>query len=512
MELSWGYSPKVEKYIPLGDYPADRYLVIAQQAVENLGWKLSHISESGLIAYTGISFQSYSEEISIRIQLNFAVFKSECVGVQLLFNDYGKNELNLQKFFDEFEYVQFHLNEVWEERLNQFHSHIATQDDQYFEKAPLAIKNKIKNLLYLFVPRKGYLVTPIILIANILFYLLMIVVLVQQYYQLIGTGLDPTQWKDAVEKSFLNLGVNSRNAVLGGEVWRLLSHQFVHFSFSHLFFNMYALVYIGLMVENKLGSWKTLAVYLLSGLCGGLVSIIHYKIGIMGGASGAIMGMFGAFLALLVSKAFEKNANRALLISTLIVSALMLINGLLGKKVDNSAHFGGLTSGFVLGYLLYNPVIFRYKLPIYWRTATALLLVLLLGIGVKLFSPIYQVKEYSKLRKKLLDNERVFNGIYSIHRGMTKTEQLQLIQKCAVNTWKTNLEMVGKMEKMVLLDKDRADLEFRKEKATKGYQLALMIYKDYQSEDRPLKGKVQQKLNELALMTPAEEYQTDIVN
>lgn len=61
MSISWGYSPKVEKYIPLGDFPMDRYLIIARQAIENLGWNLSHISERGIIAYTPISFQSYSE-------------------------------------------------------------------------------------------------------------------------------------------------------------------------------------------------------------------------------------------------------------------------------------------------------------------------------------------------------------------------------------------------------------------------------------------------------------------
>lgn len=510
MGLSWGYSPKVEKYIPLGDYPADQYLIIAQQVIENLGWKLSHVSESGLIAYTGLSFQSYSEEISIRIHFNFAIFKSECVGVQLLFNDYGKNEENLQKFFDEFEYVQFHLKEVWKEKLEQFHEHIASQDDQYFEKAPLAIKNKIKNVLYLFIPRKGYLVTPLLLIANILYYLMILLAFTLQVLKFKGANLTPFEWKEIGERIFLNLGADSRDAVLNGQVWRLLSHQFIHFSFTHLFCNMYALVYIGLMVENKLGSWKTLAVYLLSGICGGLISVVHYKTGIMGGASGAIMGMFGAFLALLLSNAFEKNANRALLISTLIVTAFMLLNGLMGKKIDNSAHFGGVISGFVLGYLFYNPVIFKIKLPIYWRTASAFLLVLILGAGVMRFSPIYQIKEYAQLREKLMGNELAFNEIYSLHQGMSKTEKLQLIKRCALDSWKRNLAMVKRMETMVLLDKDKADLELRTRKARKGYELGVMLYQDYQSEDRPLKAKIQRKLDELTRINQGEGDQTTV--
>jgi rhomboid protease GluP len=155
MSISWGYSPKIEKYIPLADFPADKYLIIARQAIENLGWSLSHVSESGLIAYTPISFQSYSEEVSIRIHGNFAVVKSECVGIQMWFNDYGKNDLNLEKFFHEFEYVQYHLQNIWDESLATFHALIATQDDTYFDKAPLTAKNKIKNILYLFFSSKG---------------------------------------------------------------------------------------------------------------------------------------------------------------------------------------------------------------------------------------------------------------------------------------------------------------------------------------------------------------------
>lgn len=512
MGLSWGYSPKVEKYIPLGDYPADQYLIIAQQVIENLGWKLSHVSESGLIAYTGLSFQSYSEEISIRVIANFAIFKSECVGVQLLFNDYGKNEQNLQKFFDEFEYVQFHLKDIWKEKLEQFHEHIATQDDQYFEKAPLAIKNKIKNLLYLFIPRKGYWVTPILLIANILYYLLIVLAFNLQINQLKGTNWAAIDRAEIGKNIFLNFGADSRDAVLSGQVWRLLSHQFIHFSLPHLFFNMYAFIYIGLMVENKLGSWKTLALYLLTGVCGGLFSVLHYKTGIMAGASGAIMGMFGAFLALLLSNAFEKNANRALLISTLLVCAFMLINGLTGKKVDNSAHFGGLISGFVFGYLLYNPVIFQFKIPVYWRIAGVFLLVLGLGAGVMRFAPIYQIKEYAELRAKLLDNEVIFNEIYTLNRDMSKAEQLQLIKRCALVSWKRNLDLIGKMEKMVLLDKDRTDLSFRAKKAKKGYQLGLMLYEDYQSEDRPLRTKIQRKLNELTKLTQSEGSETILLD
>ncbi|QNR84669.1 rhomboid family intramembrane serine protease [Pedobacter riviphilus] len=282
MLISWGYSPKIEKFIPLADFPADKYLIIARQAIENLGWSLSHVSESGLIAYTPISFQSYSEEISIRIHGNFAVVKSECVGIQMLFNDYGKNDANLEKFFHEFEYVEFHLKDVWEESLQKFHQFIATQDDQYFEKAPLATKNKIKNVLFLFFPQKGYTATPILVLLNIFYYITLVLFsIVYLRYQFVrnGSSYDP-DFIEELKKIALNFGVNQRNLVLGGEYWRLISYQFIHGSKSHLFFNMYALVYLGLMIENKLGWKKYLFIYLVSGICGGLLSLIFHQEGL----------------------------------------------------------------------------------------------------------------------------------------------------------------------------------------------------------------------------------------
>lgn len=349
MSFEWGYSPKVEKFIPLGDFPADRYLIIARQAIENLGWKLSHLSASGIIAYTGLSVQSYSEEISIRIISNFAVFKSECIGVQLLFTDYGKNQQNLDKFFHEFEYVEYHLKDIWEERLQDFHAHIAQHDDSYLDQAPLKAKNRIKNVLYLFYPQKDYLVTPVIMILNIFLWLAKLFAIVGMsavfHAQLAERSL---RGMDILMKVNYYFGVNSRWLTLDGQWWRLLSSQFFHFSLAHLFFNMYALVYIGLMIENKLGSVKTLFIYLLSGTCGALLSVYSHELGFLAGASGAIMGMFGAFLALLLSQAFEKTANKALLISTLILVAYMLLSGFIGEnRIDNAAHLGGLVSGFV---------------------------------------------------------------------------------------------------------------------------------------------------------------------
>ncbi|MCZ4242963.1 rhomboid family intramembrane serine protease [Pedobacter punctiformis] len=484
MSISWGYSPKIEKYIPLADFPADRYLIIARQVIENLGWKLSHISETGLIAYTPISFQSYSEEISIRILNNFAVVKSECVGIQLLLNDYGKNDSNLEKFFHEFEYAQYHLQEVWDQKLTEFHEMIATQDDTYFEKAPLATKNKIKNVLYLFFPQKGYLVTPILVVLNVLYYALMFVI--SAIYASILFSRQPNSGDVNLTNEFLemilNFGVNNRNLVLEGQFWRLFTYQFIHGSLWHLFFNMYALIYLGLMIENKLGWKKFLFIYLLSGACGGLLSLSFHQMGIMIGASGSIMGLYGAFLALLINNFYEKYARQSLLISTLCVVSYILINGAFGQRVDNAAHIGGFISGFVLCYILtFKANNFIVLKPIA-RYAVSVILFLLLSGAVLHFSPRYQTEEFYKLKDDFNKNLMSFNGLMHLKISQSKDEKLFLINSEGIIPAKKNIEITKKMQSLTLKKIDAFDREKKAEIARKSYRAAMLMYKDVQAD------------------------------
>ena len=495
MSISWGYSPKIEKYIPLADFPADKYLIIARQAIENLGWKLSHISETGIIAYTPISFQSYSEEIYIRIHGNFAVVKSECVGIQMWFNDYGKNDLNLEKFFHEFEYVQYHLQNIWDESLAAFHALIATQDDTYFDKAPLTTKNKIKNILYLFFPQKGYLVTPILVILNVLYYGFTLLFIAIVFKQRTENSLIP----EVITNAYLNIGANNRELVLEGQYWRLITHQFVHLGLSHLFFNMYALVYIGLMVEHKLGSLKFLVTYLLSGICGGLVSLLFHKFGFMAGASGAIMGVFGAFMALILSKAFEKNANKALLISTVLVTAIMLLNGINGK-VDNSAHIGGLISGFVICYVLFNEKLWKWKVNTNWQYGLASIIVLVFSAVVLIFTPNYQNRKFYKLQFQFEQNSFDFNKVYSIPYDLSKAEKVKTIEQYGIRLWHKNKQIVAEMNKLKLEEKESYRRDFDGKITNLAIKISTLLHKEYLEESSKYRNEIEQLTDEINII------------
>lgn len=485
MTISWGYSPKIEKLIPLGDFPVDRYLIIARQSIENLGWNLSHISERGIIAYTPISLQSYSEEISVRIENNFAIVKSECIGIQMLFSDYGKNSLNLEKFFHEFEYVEFHLKDTWDDSLAKFHDFVATQDPEYFEKAPMTAKNKIKNVFYLLLPQKNYMVTPILILMNCAYFMAYIV-----FALLILASHGKINY---VEYS---LWANSRELVLSGQFWRLMTYQFVHASIFHIFFNMYALAYIGLMIEHKLGIKKYISIYLISGICGGLLSIAYHEAGYMMGASGAIMGLFGAFLALLFSKTFERNATKALLISTGFVVAIMLLNGL-KQRVDNAAHIGGLISGFIICYLLYNDKFWKWNLPLKLRYALVASLVLVFAILVVQQTPKIQTDEFLTLEKKYQQNWVKYNSIFNLPSKMSTGKKLTIVQKRGIDLWKENEELVKQMLALKLTKQQRFKAEFHAKVVEIQSKIVVLLYKECAESTKYYRREIRELTREL---------------
>lgn len=71
----------------------------------------------------------------------------------------------------------------------------------------------------------------------------------------------------------LQWGAACRPFILNGEWYRLFTSMFLHFGIYHLANNMAVLLFMGDMVENAVGHWKYLAIYLGSGLVGNLLSL-----------------------------------------------------------------------------------------------------------------------------------------------------------------------------------------------------------------------------------------------
>ncbi len=196
----------------------------------------------------------------------------------------------------------------------------------------------IKELIDFLKPSEGYFITPIIIYLNILIFIIMVFA---------GLGFNSFRGQD-----LLALGANYRPSFVDGEWWRLFTSVFLHGGLMHLGANMYGLLFVGIFLEPLLGRKKYLTSYLLTGVLASCTSLWWYDATVSVGASGAIFGLYGLFLALLLTKRFPPDFGNAFLASTLIFIGYNLLMGLNGG-IDNAAHVGGLLSGFVVGLILY---------------------------------------------------------------------------------------------------------------------------------------------------------------
>lgn len=141
--------------------------------------------------------------------------------------------------------------------------------------------------------------------------------------------------------------------LLGDEPWRLLSHAFVHHGLIHLGFNLWFLAWVGPQLERDLGSVRFAILYLVSALGGGIAGAIwHEPNAVLAGGSGALFGMMGAAVGLLMRRGrshlefLDYHGSRNLL--TLIAVNLAL--GFMLPMISNAAHIGGLLAGFACAF------------------------------------------------------------------------------------------------------------------------------------------------------------------
>lgn len=142
----------------------------------------------------------------------------------------------------------------------------------------------------------------------------------------------------AVQRAGEMVGVDIAN----GELWRLLTSAFLHAGVLHVALNMYALYLFGPVAERALGTIRFVAAYLTTAITASVfVYWFAHPLTPTVGASGAIFGLFGLVLMLMIRVGQD--------VRTLVV--LLVINGVFSLQAGVSwqAHLGGFLSGVVLG-------------------------------------------------------------------------------------------------------------------------------------------------------------------
>jgi membrane associated rhomboid family serine protease len=134
--------------------------------------------------------------------------------------------------------------------------------------------------------------------------------------------------------------------VSNGEWWRLMTSAFLHAGIIHLGLNMLALYWFGRLLEQIIGSWRYLLLYLASGLAGSAGALWLDPHGLSVGASGAIFGVLGALLVL---------ERRGVISSGGQILALIVLNFFITfaiPGISRGAHIGGFIAGVIV-MLLY---------------------------------------------------------------------------------------------------------------------------------------------------------------
>ncbi len=153
-------------------------------------------------------------------------------------------------------------------------------------------------------------------------------------------------------------------AILGGQVWRFVTFQFLHGGGWHLFGNVLGLFFFGPMIERHLGSKRFLAYYLLCGSAGAVMYLLLWALGvIVQTPETALVGASGGVFAILAGAALIAPNATVLLFFILPIPLRVLVWIILFGAVyavvaggtdpgsnagGHAAHLGGMALGFWL--------------------------------------------------------------------------------------------------------------------------------------------------------------------
>jgi membrane associated rhomboid family serine protease len=152
----------------------------------------------------------------------------------------------------------------------------------------------------------------------------------------------------ATSGSVVNNFALQGNAVANGEWYRLVSGGFLHAGLGHIAFNMFALYFLGRLLEPGIGTPRFVAIYvasLLAGACGALALTDPAQITV--GASGAIFGIFGATFVIAGARGMRGVASQ--------LGVLLVLNLAFTLSVPNisvGGHLGGLVGGVICGVIV----------------------------------------------------------------------------------------------------------------------------------------------------------------
>jgi rhomboid protease GluP len=180
--------------------------------------------------------------------------------------------------------------------------------------------------------------------------------------------------------TLVHFGATASPLIQQGGWWRLVTGTFVHVTVLHIALNMWCLWNLGVFGEPLLGRRGLVAVYLLTGTAGMMLSyawsLFSGQDALVAGASGAVFGIAGILIVLLSNRKLSLpwNELRSLRRQVIFFAVANLVLGMTPRiigmasasqlqrvhldlrmlpRIDNSAHIGGFLTGLALGLPLF---------------------------------------------------------------------------------------------------------------------------------------------------------------
>jgi membrane associated rhomboid family serine protease len=249
-------------------------------------------------------------------------------------------------------------------------------------------------------------VTVFLIFANVVVF---VILAVMQQTIMMDRGIDLI--------ALLHAGANFNPFTVGGEYWRLFTSLFIHIGIVHLLVNMFALWSLGRDLEPLTGSLQFALLFLICGVAGSIASLFFNVFVISAGASGAIFGLYGYWLAGEVISNFRDKRNLMEILFSFIIFVVIqyLIAGVM--PLDTAAHVGGAVAGAVIAVLQ-----MKTTLLMSWvRMLSALCL-----LPFSLFFISQDQLIYYKLFQQVLHHEQnVKNHLSTIHNDEVLLDSLK---------------------------------------------------------------------------------------
>ena len=404
-------------------------LSICLKAFELLEWKLEGAAGYVLEGYTKQTWNRYANQITVEVSDQEIRVTSKMIHGEIA-DVFGRAKKDVADFLQAFEQCRENYQP---DETGEISETIRQLEEETVQKAEQEVKLAVETEKVMRLGSVSPVITYLLIAINLIIFIAMVV-----------SGADIMN-PDA--DTIVQWGGNIADLTTQGEGWRLISSLFIHIGILHLVFNMYGLYFIGQLLEPMLGKPLFITAYLFSGVIASLISLWWHQDQVMvsAGASGAIFGLFGLFLFLLLTNLIPREIRDALLKSVGIFVGYNLIMGMRGG-VDNAAHIGGLLGGIVAGVICYYFVL-KNQVTDHtrkWIVAASLLISAGLiavatmkeisGTGSYISKTAEEkfnevVGEFTVLEKEALD-------VYERSNTLTKEEYIQQLRTITLANWK----------------------------------------------------------------------------